>query len=515
MRLIILFIYLFNLLLLIGCSEKETNFLSEFTEIDHIIVNGQVIDGTGQPGFNADIVIVDDEIVFIGDTSFSKQDYDTRVMNVIDANGKVVTPGFIDLHAHGNPLQNNQLENFLAMGVTTITLGQDGASPNYNPLSDWLDQIINKGIGTNLAMFVGHGTLRNLSGIGLSDSPSKDDLQKISKILNETLEYTFGLSTGLEYNPGLHAKPDELNQLARIVGNHDRLIMSHMRNEDDDQLEASISELLDQGQFARVHISHLKAVYGSGAERANEILGILRDARNLGVKITADIYPYNASYTGIGIIFPNWAKTEKQFEFAKLNRRDELAIYLKNRVNRRNGPEATLLGTEPFLGITLAELAHKREASFEDVLIDEIGPNGASGAYFVMNDELQSQLLTDSYIGICSDGSSNGFHPRGHGTFAKIIERYVLQEKILTLEEAIRKMTSFAASVLAITDRGMLKIGQKADILVFEPKNIKALATYPNPFQLAQGFDIVLVNGEIARKYNHLTGKLSGQVLIP
>jgi N-acyl-D-aspartate/D-glutamate deacylase len=319
----------------------------------------------------------------------------------------------------------------------------------------------------------------------------------------------------LEYNPGLHAKPDELNQLARIVGNHDRLIMSHMRNEDDDQLEASISELLDQGQFARVHISHLKAVYGSGAERANEILGILRDARNLGVKITADIYPYNASYTGIGIIFPNWAKTEKQFEFAKLNRRDELATYLKNRVNRRNGPEATLLGTEPFVGITLAELAHKREASFEDVLIDEIGPNGASGAYFVMNDELQSQLLTDSYIGICSDGSSNGFHPRGHGTFAKIIERYVLQEKILTLEEAIRKMTSFAASVLAITDRGMLKIGQKADILVFEPKNIKALATYPNPFQLAQGFDIVLVNGEIARKYNHLTGKLSGQVLIP
>ena len=269
MRLIILFIYLFNLLLLIGCSEKETNFLSEFTEIDHIIVNGQVIDGTGQPGFNADIVIVDDEIVFIGDTSFSKQDYDTRVMNVIDANGKVVTPGFIDLHAHGNPLQNNQLENFLAMGVTTITLGQDGASPNYNPLSDWLDQIINKGIGTNLAMFVGHGTLRNLSGIGLSDSPSKDDLQKISKILNETLEYTFGLSTGLEYNPGLHAKPDELNQLARIVGNHYRLIMSHMRDEDDDQLEASISELLDQGQFARVHISHLKAVYGSGAERAN------------------------------------------------------------------------------------------------------------------------------------------------------------------------------------------------------------------------------------------------------
>ena len=515
MRLIVLFFYLFNLLLLIGCSENGTSFLSEFSKIDHIIVNGQVIDGTGKPAFEADIVIVDDEIVFIGDTSFSEQDFNSRIMSVIDASGRVVTPGFIDLHAHGNPLKNNQLENFLAMGVTTITLGQDGSSPNYNPLSDWLDQIINQGIGTNIAMFVGHGTLRNLSGIGLSDSPSTEDIQKMSKMLSETLEYTFGMSTGLEYNPGLHAEIKELNQLARIVGKHDRLIMSHMRNEDDDQLEVSIAELLDQGQFAKVHISHLKAVYGNGKERANQLLRILNDARDIGVKITADIYPYNASYTGIGIIFPKWAKTKEQFELAKLNRRDELATYLKNRVNRRNGPEATLLGTEPFIGMTLAELAHKRETSFEDILIDEIGPNGASGAYFVMNDELQSQLLTDSFIGICSDGSSNGFHPRGHGTFAKIIERYVLKEKILSLEEAIRKMTSFAASVLAIEDRGTLKIGQKADILIFEPNNIKALATYPNPFQLAQGFDIVLVNGEIARKNNRLTNKLSGKVLKP
>ena len=264
MRLIVLFFYLFNSLLLIGCSENGTSFLSEFSKIDHIIVNGQVIDGTGKPAFEADIVIVDDEIVFIGDTSFSEQDFNSRIMSVIDASGRVVTPGFIDLHAHGNPLKNNQLENFLAMGVTTITLGQDGSSPNYNPLSDWLDQIINQGIGTNIAMFVGHGTLRNLSGIGLSDSPSTEDIQKMSKMLSETLEYTFGMSTGLEYNPGLHAEIKELNQLARIVGKHDRLIMSHMRNEDDDQLEVSIAELLDQGQFAKVHISHLKAVYGNG-----------------------------------------------------------------------------------------------------------------------------------------------------------------------------------------------------------------------------------------------------------
>ena len=501
--------------LLVSCDTQNQPFLPEQTRIDLVITNGQVLDGLGNEAIKADVVIVDDSIVFVGETRFSEQDLRSRITRTIDAKGRVISPGFIDLHSHGNPLETPDFENFLAMGVTTITLGQDGDSPAVENLDVWLQKVATQGLAPNLAMFVGHGTLRNISGIGRDVDPDQKALDKMLATLDDTLEYTFGLSSGLEYNPGLNAPASELEAIARVVGGKDRLIMSHMRNEDDDQLEASISELLDQGQFARVHISHLKAVYGSGAERANEILGILRDARNLGVKITADIYPYNASYTGIGIIFPNWAKTEKQFEFAKLNRRDELATYLKNRVNRRNGPEATLLGTEPFVGITLAELAHKREASFEDVLIDEIGPNGASGAYFVMNDELQSQLLTDSYIGICSDGSSNGFHPRGHGTFAKIIERYVLQEKILTLEEAIRKMTSFAASVLAITDRGMLKIGQKADILVFEPKNIKALATYPNPFQLAQGFDIVLVNGEIARKYNHLTGKLSGQVLIP
>jgi N-acyl-D-amino-acid deacylase len=291
--------------------------------------------------------------------------------------------------------------------------------------------------------------------------------------------------------------------------------MSHMRNEDDDQVEQSIAELLDQGQFSRVHIAHLKSVYGSGSERAREILNILSSAREAGVEITADMYPYSASYTGIDIVFPVWAKTDEQFEVAKSTRRDELAEYLRNRVNRRNGPEATLLGTDPYTGKTLAELSFELEMPFEDVLIDIIGPQGASGAYFVMNDELQSELLRDPHIGICSDGSPTGFHPRGHGAFARLIETHVVDNQTLSVEEAIRKVTSYAAQILSIDDRGVLRAGMYADLLVFDPQNVHETATYPVPLRLAEGFDVVILNGEIARENGHTRDTLAGRVLSP
>jgi N-acyl-D-aspartate/D-glutamate deacylase len=293
------------------------------------------------------------------------------------------------------------------------------------------------------------------------------------------------------------------------------MIMSHMRNEDDEQLEASIAELLEQGEDARVHISHLKSVYGNGAARAEEILDILAAAREAGTNITADIYPYTASYTGIDIVFPVWAKTTEQFEVAKVERREELAEYLRQRINRRNGPESTLLGTDPYTGKTLADLAHELEQPFEDVLIDVIGPQGASGAYFVMNDELQSRLLQDPNIGVCSDGSPTGFHPRGHGTFAKIIEKYVLDENLLEPAEAISKLTAFPANVLGIADRGAIRAGMLADILIFDMASVRATATYPEPLQLAEGFDIVMVNGRIARQYGRQERELYGRVLTP
>lgn len=502
-------------LLLASCDASKESFLPQYPEIDILIHNAQVLDGLGGPAVPADVVIVDGRIVHVGATTFSDDDIETRISHVIDAAGRYLAPGFIDPHSHGDPLETPYFENFLAMGVTTITLGLDGSSPDVPDLAAWMAQVAEQGIGPNLAMFVGHGNLRNLAGIGMTPVPEAAELQAMLELLDTAMTYTFGMSTGLEYNPGLNAGTAELLALAEVVGRHDRVIMSHLRNEDDDQLESSIAELLDQGEFARVHVSHLKSVYGRGAERAEQILQWLNDARAAGVEITADSYPYSASYTGIGIVFPVWAKTREQFEVAKVTRRDELEEYLRNRIAQRNGPEATLLGSGPYRGKRLSELAFEMEMPFEDVLIDVIGPDGSDGAYFVMNDALQQRLFQDPYVGVCSDGSPTGFHPRGHGTFARIIESYVEQENLLPLSEAVRKMTSFPAGILGIDDRGIVREGMAADLLVFDPQKVRARADYLDPIQLADGFDVVIINGRIAREDGQMAAELAGRVLLP
>jgi N-acyl-D-amino-acid deacylase len=242
---------------------------------------------------------------------------------------------------------------------------------------------------------------------------------------------------------------------------------------------------------------------------------MLADARTSGVRISADSYPYNASYTGIALLFPVWAKTAEQFEVAKQTRRQELADYLRQRVNGRNGPDATLLAMEPFVGETLADLSARFEMPFEEVLIDVIGPQGGYAAYFVMDDALQSRLLIDPDVSVCSDGSPTGLHPRGHGAFAKVIEDYVMLRQLLSLPEAVRKMTSLPADSIGITDRGRLQPGMAADIVIFDPAQVSAPASYPDPLQLAQGFDVVIVNGEIARENGELESGRYGEVLVP
>ena len=495
-------------LLLLSCSDTESD---QGPSYDTLISNARVIDGLGGPAVNADVYIKNGEVALIAATGQSTAD----AAQTIDARGRVLAPGFIDVHSHGDPLQTPEFENFLAQGVTTITLGQDGDSPEVENLGQWVSQVRNKGIGVNIAPFVGHGTLRNLAGIGQKPVPSTEELQRMLELLNNALDYSFGLSTGLEYNPGLHAMEAELVELARVVGGRDRIVMSHMRNEDDDQLEASLDELMSQGRVARVHVSHLKSVYGKGADRAEEILTVLTNAREAGIEITADVYPYNASYAGIALLFPVWSKTLDEFEVAKQSRRAELEEYLINRINRRNGPAATLLGTDPYTGKTLADLELEMDMPFEKILIDVIGPQGAGGAYFIMDDALQSRLLEDEMITASSDGSPTGFHPRGHGTFAKIIEEYVVNRGAVSLEEMVRKMTSFSASILGLQDRGSIEPGKVADLVLFDPENIRAKATYPDPLQLSTGFDMVFIAGEVAFENGASTQESLGDVLSP
>ncbi|MEQ8484980.1 MAG: amidohydrolase family protein [Pseudomonadales bacterium] len=486
------------------------------TPVDLVIVGAQVLDGTGAPARQADVVVGGGRILFVGDgaavaAAAAKLPAERR----IDGRGRVLAPGFIDPHSHGDPAATPAFENFLAMGVTTITLGQDGSSPDVDDLAAWLDGVAGRGIGPNLAMLVGHGTLREQAGIGQEPRPDVRQLEAMLTRLRRDLDVAFGLSSGLEYVPGMHAGRAELDALARVVGERDRVIMSHVRNEDDDALERSLAELIRQGEHARVHVAHLKSVYGKGAGRAEEILAVLDAARRDGVRITADLYPYTASYTGIALLFPSWAKTPAQFEAARRDRDDELAAYLRERVLARNGPEATLLGTAPYTGRTLAEVAESLGKPFERVLIDDIGPQGASAAYFVMDDALQSRLLQDSHVAVCSDGNPTGFHPRGHGAFAEVIATHVMQRGDLSLAEAVRKMTSLPADILGIADRGRIQVGMAADLVLFDPARVRATATYVAPFQLAEGFDVVIVNGRIARRDGKLAEVPAGRVLRP
>ncbi|MCB1647634.1 MAG: amidohydrolase family protein [Pseudomonadales bacterium] len=473
-----------------------------------------MLNGLGAEAVRADVFITGDEIVFVGPSPLNSTELAAQVGRVIDAGGRILAPGFIDLHSHGDPLKTPAFENFLAMGVTTITLGQDGSSPEVPSLGQWLDAVSQAGIGPNLAMLVGHGTLRNLSGIRDAVEPEADDMERMLTLLDEELDACFGLSTGLEYHPGLYAQPAELQALAQVTGRRDRLIMSHLRNEDNDQMRASLDELLAQGKHSRVHVAHIKSVYGKGTEEADAILMQLHQARDAGVRVSADIYPYNASFAGISLLFPVWSKTTGQFEAALQNRRGELEEFLRKKIAKRNGPAATLLGTPPYTGKTLADLMAETGQPVEQVLIG-IGPQGAAGAYFIMDETLQNRLLIDPLVSVASDGRLEGFHPRGHGTFARVIEEFVVKQSLLTLPEAIRKMTSQPASVLGISDRGVIKAGYKADLVLFDPARVKANATYPQPHQLADGFDLVVVNGQIARENGVLDSALHGQVLKP
>ncbi len=498
-----------------GCMREQARGFRAYYEengalTDLWIRGGTVWNGQDTLSRKADVLVRGEEISYIGWVDPSK----IRAKKVIDAQGKAVCPGFIDTHAHGDPLETPEFANFLAQGVTTIFLGQDGASPEED-LGVWMEKASVSKPGVNVGMFAGHGTLRALSGIGYKPDPTEAEIVQMAGLLQKAMDQgAFGLSTGLEYIPGLYAPEYELVELAKVVGKGKGLITSHMRNEDNDAVENSLRELLRQGRFCNVQASHLKAVYGKGERRALEILTLLDSARqaNKPFSVTADVYPYTASYTGIGIVFPTWAKPPNEYALVVAQRREELLGFLKAKVLSRNGPEATLFGTRPYAGQTLAQVAEAQGKPFEEVLLD-IGPGGASAAYFVMDEALQKRLLQDPFVMVCSDGSPSMRHPRGYGSFVKIIETYALQQKSFSLGEAIRKMTGLPAQTMGLPNRGILAPGKKADILVFDPAALRENTRYDDPFQLATGMDWVILNGNPAIVQGKIQNGRWGKVL--
>ena len=515
------------LLLPVGCADRDGYDSSPASAgqttasgpYDLLISGGTVVDGTGAPGRRADVLVRDGRIAFVGDL-----DPDTIEMaeggERFDATGRIVAPGFIDAHAHGDPTDPDDppFTNFLAMGVTTIVLGQDGGSPPAAELAAHLDSVDAARPEVNVAYLVGHNTIRRESGVGFAD-PDSEGLLRMSELVRQGLDAgAFGLSTGLEYDPGSRAEMDELVAIARPVGESGGVVSSHLRSEDADRVEAALDELIEQGERsgARVHASHLKIVLGKDTVRAASLLDAMSRAEALGVEVTADVYPYTASYTGIGILFPEWARPPNDYETVLAERRGELASYLRERVESRNGPEATLLGSTELAGRTLAEVAEERGVPFEDVLI-ELGPDGASAAYFVVDEAVMSWLLDDPRVAVSSDGSPTMQHPRGHGAFARVIRRYVVEERLFTIEEAVRKMSGLTASIFRLDDpdvvdlpRGQLRAGWAADIVAFNPAAVDDPADFEHPHRLAEGMSAVWVNGRLALRGGEPVGATGG-----
>ena len=469
------------------------------------IAGGTVVDGTGGPGARADVLVRDGRIAFIGPLD-AEAAAAIEAAERFDATGLLVAPGFIDAHAHGAPLEDPAFHNFLAMGVTTVVLGQDGGSPDAATLGEHLDAVDAARPGVNIAYLVGHGTVRVESGVGFDD-PGTEGLERMAGLVELGLHAgAFGLSTGLEYDPGSRADMAELVAIAVPVAAHDAIVVSHMRTEDAGQVGAALDELIEQGRQsgARVQASHLKIVLESDPAQAIAILERMDAARSEGVAVTADVYPYTASYTGIGILFPEWARPPNDYDAVVRERGAELADHLRRRVEGRNGPDATLFGSGEYSGRTLAEVAAAQDRPFEDVLI-ELGPDGASAAYFVMDERVVRALLADPHTVVSSDGSPSMLHPRGYGSFARVTRRYVVEEGALSIEEAVRKMAGQTARNYRMDDvdvvdvpRGQVREGWAADLVAFDPAEVRDAADFENPHRLAEGKRAVWVGGELA-----------------
>ncbi|HEY7643316.1 MAG TPA: amidohydrolase family protein, partial [Steroidobacteraceae bacterium] len=311
---------------------------------------------------------------------------------------------------------------------------------------------------------------------------------------------------------GIYSEPAEIISLAQEVGAASGVIMSHMRSEDDDKINESIDELAAQGAYARVHISHLKIVFGKGAERGRQLLAAIQSKRKAGIDLTADAYPYTAGYTGIAILFPEWALPPADYANVVATRRPELAAYLEKRMTKRGGPEAMLFGSQPYAGQTLGQAAKVAGRNYVDFLI-QLGPQGGAGAHFTMDEATQDVLFGDPSVAVCTDGSPGMRHPRSTGTYARLFERYVREKKMLTVEQAVHKAAGLPAQIMRFADRGTLKVGAKADLVLFDLARVHATSSYVDPFTFAEGFDVVIVNGQVARESGALQSGRYGRVL--
>jgi len=494
---------------------------------DVVIKGGMIVDGSGEPEYRADLGIEDGKIFAIGKIGTSK------AREVIEASGKYVVPGFIDMHTHCENIAHEQLKaglNYLTQGVTTVVTGNCG-SGTYN-VSKYFLKLKEQGMGLNVVHLVGHGTVRAKVLKSEDRAPNREELTRMQSFVRTAMEEgAAGLSSGLFYAPGSYAETEEIIALCEVVSEFDGIYATHVRDESTYTigLEASIEEAIAIGEKSGVpvQISHIKALGKPVWGKAAQVCTIIEEARNRGLQIYADQYPYNASSTSlVAAVVPRWVQAdgklrERLQDQALLSRIKE---EMKANIDRRGGADTLVISSFPrkkdWEGKSLEEISTLLGKSEVEAAIELIFLGGPSVVSFNQSDADVEYFMQKPYVMTGSDGQITFFgkampHPRNYGTFPRKIRRYVLEKKIISMEQAIRSASGLPAEMLKFRDRGLIRESYAADIVVFDPEMIWDKATFAEPHQYSKGIDFVLINGQMVIRNGEHTGILAGKPLTP
>jgi len=544
--------HLFFLILLLMASCGKPDY-------DLYIKNANIVDGSGSPAFVSDIAIKNGKIIEIGENISGSS------ASLIDAKGLTVTPGFIDMlsWASGPILYDGNVESVVQQGITTAIFGEGwsmgpandsvkaemkGWWPeyeiqyNWETLADYLKYVEQKGTSVNIGSYVGATTVR-MHEIGFKDrKATEDELQRMKELVKKEMEAgAFGVASSLVYTPAFYANTHELTELAKVAAEYNGVYASHIRSESSDLISA-LDEFITICKEAKIsgEIYHLKAAGKENWDKLDKVISKIEKARNEGLNIAADIYPYTAGATGLSAMMPPWAKgggDDALIERLKNPAiRQKIKLQIQTSFTRwenfywmADGGENILVSylsekNKDMQGKTIAEIATLRNLDEIDtifeLLIEESG--GGGGIYFLMPEENVIKKMQLPWVSFCTDEdayrpvglmSKRNPHPRAYGTYPRILGKYIREQNVITLKEAIRKMTSLPAEKLGLKNRGLIKQGYAADINIFDSDKIIDKATYTEPHQFPEGIHYVIVNGIMVVTNGKHTGAQPGKAL--
>ncbi len=495
---------------------------------DLIITGGTIIDGTGQPAIKTDIGITGDRIIAIGNIS------NASAVTNLDASGKIIAPGFIDVHTHADRglLRLPANENYIMQGVTTVVGGNCGGSPL--DLDDYFSKVIEKNPSTNIAVLFGHNTVRREVMQMENRAPTDEELEKMKDFVDRAMRAgAVGLSTGLGYLPGVFSKTEEIIELNKVVAKYDGIYASHIRDQGDGMYD-SVLETIRIGEEAgtRVQVSHLKLSFDKIWGEIEKLDKIFTDALDRGVEVYSDQYPYIGASTSLTAVFPLWSLDNgellERLKDPDLRKKIKKDFFESGRMKTYRGRDmlqaiqiASYSKDKSFEGKNLRQILEERgvdptKENGAELAIEIAETGGASCVFFLMDESDIPAIMSYPYNMIGSDGSVIQFgrgvpHPRSYGTFPRVLGKYVREDKTIPMVDAIHKMTGLPAKSFRLEGRGRIEKGFYADIVVFDPETVIDKADFANPHQYPVGISYVIVNGVLTIDPNGLTDSFGGR----